>query len=186
MFRKAKNVLRRDYMGLESYFLHLLPNEVTSVQVNEGHGFTSTTFAGKSPVAASVIIGKIETTLPSKLHCQNKLVVDDAIKVVISVEDGLFQKVTLIGCFAWYDEGLSLCYQIACVIDSCIEIQVYHQLTGRTPLKGEMEFQQTVKGIYQEQHQSFVQTFGHIRKKILPGKDFYNFYRGSKRVQRVL
>lgn len=176
-------------MGMESYFIHLIPEGVEPFRVDEGGGFASTGFRGKSLIEANTIVDKIVIGLAGKpvgkSHSQSKLVVDDAIETLIDDEDGFFQKATLVGCFAWYDEGLSTCYQISCVINNCIAVRVYYP--EFVTLDDEEGFRQAIQMAYQSKYQEFLQTFEGIRAKVLPGKDFYEFYRQSKNpLRRVL
>ncbi len=175
-------------MGLESYFLHLLPESVEPTSVEIGNGFTATDFKGRSSVDVSAVIKEIKFRL-AKAHlsneflpAQNKFIVDKAIEMSIDSEAGFFQKVTLAGCFSWYDPGLRLCYQLAQIVNDCVNVRAYHQSLETIPIKDEDAFLRAMQDIYQNQYQSFLKTFGEIKAKTLPGEDFYNYYRYSKSV----
>jgi len=170
-------------MGLESYFIHLLPKGVIPIRVDIGDGFTATDFRGKSAVKASSIVEAIQMALPCRFN-QDKLVVDESIEVWISGEKDLFQKATLVGCLAWYDEGLKLCYQISCVINQCVQVQAYQQVMGFVSLDSEEIFYQSIRDTYQKQYQAFIGTFGDIKAQVLPGRDFHDFYRGIRKPGR--
>lgn len=175
-------------MGLESYFLHLLPEAVEPIPVDVGDGFTATGFKGRSAAEVSWVVRELKIRLAEAhlssefLPDQNKFVVDKAIEMSVESEDGFFQKVTLVGCFSWYEEGMKLCYQLAHMVNECVSVRAYHQSLGIVPIRDENAFLHTIQSIYENQYESFLKTFGIFKVKTLPGKDFYNYYRHSKSV----
>lgn len=175
-------------MGLESYLIHLIPEGVEPLRVDEGRGYVSTGFKGKSPVRTEIIVDRMVIGLPATLveeSCrQHKLVVDDAVEVLIDGEDGFFQKATLIGCFAWYDEGLSTCYRLSCAINNCIKVRVYYPES--VTLDSEEEFCRAIRRAYEGKYQDFLKSFRSVHAKVLPGKNFYEFYRRSRNPLRKI
>ncbi len=172
-------------MGLESYVIHLLPDGVEPVPLDAGDGVIATGFRGKSGIGTQDLIDRVEVTLMSnlipvrRLRPEHRLIADGVIEMMLGDDGGYFRRATLVGCFSWYDEGLPLCYRIACAVNNSIGVRVYHQAAGFFSLAGEDEFCRVVRELYRRKYYDFIRTFGNVKAKTLPDQSFYDFYRRS-------
>ena len=95
-------------MGMESYYIEIIPN---SVSIHKKDNIRK--FEGVSNIKVSELIDhlhKIELTITQKK--ENIFIIDEAIQLQIIEKGKNVQVISLQGCFAWFEEGLDICFYI--------------------------------------------------------------------------
>lgn len=164
-------------MGLESYFFQLLPDGVKPTKVN---GYNA--FVGKSHIKALAFIEKFKEIYSIKAEKGGKYSIEEVLYMTVGNQDDWLQEISFEGCFAWYEEGLDLSYEIAKKINSnIIKIKVFNPAISEFDLNSKDEFVNKLKGIFESRHKAFVEEFGEIHVKVLPDNAFCDFWIKSRK-----
>lgn len=159
-------------MGMESYFVQVLPLGVSPVKVNDCNSFQ-----GHCSMTLVNLIQQLSMTIKVQAMGKAEYIVEEAIKLTIGVEDEYVRDITLEGCFSWYKEGLKLCYAIIRNISAIMDdITVYHPGELYFKVSTEEEFLAKITELYQAKHAAFNAQFNAIELKVPPGKSFYDAY----------
>lgn len=158
-------------MGLESYFVQLIPEGVYPIQKDGINCFN-----GHSKLEITEFLEWIDRVEKVTSQKYLQFLYDEAIKINIGEELGYVKEITLEGCFAWYPDGLSLCFQFIRTIETFFEIQVYHPGGLNFKVTSEDDFIEKVSNIYLKKYEEFVKRFGCLSLKVLPGDYFYDTY----------
>lgn len=167
-------------MGLESYFVPLVP---TSALPDNGNS----TLVAKSHLRVSAFIEKLSMT-PYALTKRNwRFVVDEILFMSVESEGESLRTITLEGCFSCFEESLHLCFQVAQSINAnIIAVRVLHPAGLDFSLGSESEFCSKVRSLYHDQLQGFIEQFGPVKFRSLPGTQFYQSIHRKARTRKAL
>lgn len=171
-------------MGVESYFITFIPEEV---KPNNSNGTIE--FFGTSKIHISYVL---ECLKKQEFNiCQIKesdwcwYLINDSLVMRIEHQNMNVQAISLEGCFSWYKEGLHLCYDIASFINSEIfSIKVYHPLGIMNELMSREEFIEHLLTINNKKYGEFIKLFGELKFKTSP-EDFYKVYMKNKKKDKL-
>lgn len=157
-------------MGLESYFITLLPPDTKPLNIDGNIGFK-----GESHITVDKFIKEISICYDLKQIKEKEwywFKVEDIIVMRIEYQDKWLNAVSLEGSFSWYEESLRKCYNISQTINNIFDVIVYHPFGLEFKLGSEEEFLSRIKEIYQHKYQLFLKQFGGLNIKVAP-VDFY-------------
>src|SRR5690554_6640626 len=166
-------------MGLESFFITLLPPNIEPVLIDG-----NISFSGESHITINSFIEKISNHYSLKQIKEKEwywFIVKDVIVMRIEYRDKWFNAVSLEGCFSYYEENLQICYDIAQTIKNLIfDVTVYHPSGLSFRLGSKEEFFSLIKDIYQDKYQLFLKHFGEFKIKVTPER----FYEALSKIKR--
>lgn len=157
-------------MGMESYFIQLLPSTVIIIKDKKG----CNQLGGKGEVTSKEILEKLNDWYKITYDRDNDTIIDNTIKIYFEDVDGYVQTITLAGCFSWYDESISLIYEISFKINGIQKSRFYHPLRMESELISEEDFKRDLKNIYLEKYNAFKKQFPWSNNKVPPGYMFYS------------
>jgi len=164
-------------MGMESYFIQVLPQGVIPVKKDGCNSFD-----GQSSISYTELFDNLRLNTSIQKNSETSIIIDNVLILSVDSEGINFGSITIEGCFAWYSEGLKLCFATIKAIDSIIgNITIFHPRGLYFGLGNEDEFIQKVMSCYQGKYDEFVKQFRGIQTKVLPGQPFYDAYMKHKR-----
>lgn len=164
-------------MGMESYFIQVFPNGIMPIKKDGCNGFE-----GHASTRYTEFFDNLRLNTSIQKSKETRIIIDNALILSVDTEEAYISSITIEGCFAWYSEGLKLCFTTIQAIDSIIEnITIFHPGGLHFGLGNENEFIQKVMSYYQPKYDEFVKQFRGIQMKVLPGTPFYDAYMKHKR-----
>lgn len=164
-------------MGMESYFIQVLPIGVMPIKKDGCNDFD-----GHSSITYRELFDNLRISTSIQKKSETSIIIDNALILSVDAEGDYVISITIEGCFAWYSEGLKLCFTTIQSIDSIIEnITIFHPGGLHFGLGNENEFIQKIMSYYQPKYDEFTEQFGGIQMKVLPGSPFYDAYMKNKR-----
>lgn len=157
-------------MGMESFYLELIPTDVSISYVNDVRKFE-----GKSDLSSLDFYNSfVKINLPINSKKDNSIIIDKAIHLQIIEKEQKVQTILLQGCFTWFIESLPLCYTVVRFIKSNI-FDVKLNILGEEIQADDYDsFQAAIIDLYKEKYEYFNTHLANFRAKILPS-DFYKY-----------
>ncbi|MBW7475182.1 hypothetical protein K0T92_10520 [Paenibacillus oenotherae] len=163
-------------MGIESFYVNLLPENITRVQVESE--FSNIGYIGDANVTISEFVNALST---EEIDCnplnQHEYILNDSLYLTIHSEDLFVKEIALEGCFSWYENCAKEMYRVAILINNRILNVKLNFPNNRILIipPDEQAFCQLIYERYRLKYEGFIETYGQIEVKCLPRNYFYSF-----------
>ncbi|MBN1898334.1 MAG: hypothetical protein JW827_06125 [Spirochaetes bacterium] len=155
-------------MGAESYFIHIIPQNVEPIKIKGANAFQGTT-----GLTVDSLINILSSSFQIK-HLQDKeYIVNEYWIISFSEETGGFQALTVEGCFTLFEKGITVIFELAKLIDRSIPIFIYHPYGIKKPITSEQDLGSVMHQIYDQKIEQFKELFPSSTKPSLPRETFY-------------
>ena len=170
-------------MGLESYFIVLLPEKVRPAKKNKYNAFEGCSDMLISDFIRQLKDVELEINILFKDSVLCELAVDNMLKMSCGIEQNYLREIIIEGCFASFQENIQFCFHTASIIhNKIISVSFYHPAIGYSlGFESQDEFIDLFMNIYINKIENFRKTFGDVKFKSLPGTSFYNALRKHNR-----
>lgn len=146
-------------MGMESYFLKLQPSEASQ------HECISKDTLVQRMVNHGLILRQLG----------QDYLLDQAFIVRAADVNDCWSEISLEGCFSWFEESLSRCFDMIQIVNSEItEVQIFQPDNVLIPMSKEI-FMDKSKKFYSDKFRQFQLRYGDMNVKLSPDKPFYDY-----------
>lgn len=164
-------------MGMESFFIRLLPKGIKRV-IDESQPFDTFRYVGETNLSTDEFAEILTSLGETCIHRGNgSYELNNSIILSLQSNNDDVKEIALEGCLSWYDDCINEMYRLTELINTHIlEISLnYPEVSEGIPARS--EFATLVQQGTEIKYRAFLERYGSIQIKILPGKHFYEFVR---------
>lgn len=166
-------------MGMESYYINLVPIGVKMVKGDETYRFV-----GRCNKEVTEIVRLLKEggyLLDKKDDLLYEL--DNILSLRFSCEDSLVKTITIQGCFTWFEDGVKLIYNLSDYLNKeVLSIYINFAFGEDFYITSETDFYNRITEGYKEKFEEFTKMYGTKKIKQTVGK----FYSKSNRTDGTI
>jgi len=163
-------------MGMESYFVNLIPEGVKSSKVDNINEFK-----GQSKLRLKQVSDLVDSHFKLKKYAKDEHILEDVLFLRISHEKNILKALSIEGSLSWFEEGLRIIFRLYELLrENALNIRISHPSQTEINTRCEKEFISAMRDIYKDKYVHFKENIMHSKACVLPGGHFYYYLLHNK------